>query len=36
MQEDPSSPRYQMGLGIAALAVIAMSCGVAVLIAVYL
>jgi len=35
MSDDPSSPRHQMGLGVAALAAIALTCGLAVLIAVY-
>lgn len=36
MSDDPSSPRHQMGLGLAALAAIAVTCGIAVLLAVYL
>lgn len=35
MSEDPSSPRHQMGLGVAALAAIAFTCGLAILLVVY-
>ncbi len=30
MTEDPSSPRYQMGIGMAFLAAVALTCGLAV------
>jgi hypothetical protein len=36
MSEDPSSPRHEMGRGLAVLAAIAVACGIAVMFVIYL
>jgi hypothetical protein len=36
MSEDPSSPRHEMGRGLAVLAAIAAACGIAVIFVIYL